>query len=372
MVAPAFGFSVGDFIAGTKIAIDILGAFKEAGGASSKYASEVMFLECLSATMKQIEEYFSKTFDVGARDTFTALLKLIDGPIMEFKIFLDNYHTSLSRNSTKSRFGKAPKIVTYTLRSLAGRVENLRVRICQPLLAINSALSLQGLKSLDSLAGPAPVAQTVAALISADVSAKLVSRISALQGSWTKHCSIQDRQRQDLLEKQIQDLQEAKKLFDDATVILQMTATSIQGRASTASDINRDPKSQVQVRDHGFPWETGTPQDHLRIDDGLGAEYFLPVELCETPEAFFELMKFKFQSRSLPGLPQLQKGHILVFEWDERHLVTHESWSQVVKGDRAIKMSFVMGNWRGPPKDRCMRCFKPRSGNNSGLLFKHW
>lgn len=37
----------------------------------------------------------------------------------------------------------------------------------------------------------------------------------------------------------------------------------------------------------GFPWEIGVPEDHLRIDDGLGAEYFLPVELCETPEVLF-------------------------------------------------------------------------------------
>lgn len=40
----------------------------------------------------------------------------------------------------------------------------------------------------------------------------------------------------------------------------------------------------------GFPWEIGVPEDHLRIDDGLGAEYFLPVELCETPEVLFPFL----------------------------------------------------------------------------------
>ncbi|KAF2276576.1 HET-domain-containing protein [Westerdykella ornata] len=34
----------------------------------------------------------------------------------------------------------------------------------------------------------------------------------------------------------------------------------------------------------GYPWETGMLEDHLKIDDGLGAEYFLPVSLCETLE----------------------------------------------------------------------------------------
>jgi hypothetical protein len=41
---------------------------------------------------------------------------------------------------------------------------------------------------------------------------------------------------------------------------------------------------QRRPKELGFPWETDTPENHLKIDDGLGAEYFLPVELCETPK----------------------------------------------------------------------------------------
>jgi hypothetical protein len=40
----------------------------------------------------------------------------------------------------------------------------------------------------------------------------------------------------------------------------------------------------------GFPWETGVSEDQLKIDDGLGAEYLLPVELCETPEVIHPLL----------------------------------------------------------------------------------
>jgi hypothetical protein len=40
----------------------------------------------------------------------------------------------------------------------------------------------------------------------------------------------------------------------------------------------------------GFPWETGLPEDQLKIDDGLGTEYLLPVELCETPEVISPLL----------------------------------------------------------------------------------
>ncbi|EKG18465.1 hypothetical protein MPH_04267 [Macrophomina phaseolina MS6] len=117
------------------------------------------------------------------------------------------------------------------------------------------------------------------------------------------------------------------------------------------------PQMENRLKELGFPWETGVPEDQLKIDDGLGAEYLLPVELCETPE--------------LPGLPQVQQGHILLLEWNERHLVSRENWLHVVKGDRAVKLSFIMGAWRGPPRNRCMRCFKPRSCNTSRSSFKY-
>ena len=40
----------------------------------------------------------------------------------------------------------------------------------------------------------------------------------------------------------------------------------------------------------GYPWETGQSEDQLKIDDGLGAKYLLPVEFCRTPEVIFPLL----------------------------------------------------------------------------------
>lgn len=43
---------------------------------------------------------------------------------------------------------------------------------------------------------------------------------------------------------------------------------------------------QVESRpkEIGYPWETGITQDRVKIDDGLGPEYFLPISWCATPE----------------------------------------------------------------------------------------
>lgn len=35
----------------------------------------------------------------------------------------------------------------------------------------------------------------------------------------------------------------------------------------------------------GYPWETGSPKDHLIIDDGLEKPFILPLDFCSTPKA---------------------------------------------------------------------------------------
>lgn len=32
----------------------------------------------------------------------------------------------------------------------------------------------------------------------------------------------------------------------------------------------------------GYPWETGTPKDHLMVDDGLDPPFWLPWSLCSS------------------------------------------------------------------------------------------
>lgn len=144
MVAPAFGFSVGDFIAGTKLLITLLSAFKERGGASTKYASESSFLTSLVSTLQHLDNYVKNiTQDDISRD-ITKLLKTMEGPLDEFKLFLDKYEASLGQTSTKTALGKTKAMITYTVKDISGKVEKLRRQVEQPLEAVNSLLSMSG------------------------------------------------------------------------------------------------------------------------------------------------------------------------------------------------------------------------------------
>jgi hypothetical protein len=143
MVAPTFGFSVGDFVAGTKLIVSVCGAFKEAGGASSKYSAEVSFLGSLTATLRQLEEYTAATADSSIAQDIANLVQLINGPLGDFSTFLDKYKASLDTSSTKSKLMRVPKTISYTVKDIAGKVDKLRRQVEQPLQAINSLLSLQ-------------------------------------------------------------------------------------------------------------------------------------------------------------------------------------------------------------------------------------
>jgi hypothetical protein len=143
MVAPAFGFSVGDFVAGIEILIKVGYAFKETGGAASKYVEEVAFLNALTSTILRLEEYAKVSPQNEISKDISKLVEVIREPLAEFKAFLDKYMMSLGASSTRSTIAKVPRTVTYTVKVIRGKVETLRRQIEQPISAVNSLLSLR-------------------------------------------------------------------------------------------------------------------------------------------------------------------------------------------------------------------------------------
>ncbi|KAL2831483.1 hypothetical protein BDW59DRAFT_157909 [Aspergillus cavernicola] len=201
MVAPGFGFSVGDFIAGSKLLISVFSAFKESGGAR---------INSQNSPSQGIED----------------LLKVIRGPLDEFKVFLDKYEPSLSESSTKSTLGKAPRTIRYAVNDISGKVQALKTQIEQPLQAVNSLLSLHIIKLLEDLpAKPLEAtqcAQLVEAIKLADIPAELDKQIQVLQRDAAEHKVKQDEQLQTIkklrakLEEKIAKLHAAvEKICDD-------------------------------------------------------------------------------------------------------------------------------------------------------------
>lgn len=256
MVAPAFGFSVGDFIAGTKLLITLLSAFKERGGASTKYASESSFLTSLVSTLQHLDNYVKNiTQDDISRD-ITKLLKTMEGPLDEFKLFLDKYEASLGQTSTKTALGKTKAMITYTVKDISGKVEKLRRQVEQPLEAVNSLLSLQVIKSIEKLPEQPlqqdQLAQIIEAIRIADIPTELDKQIQVLQRSTAEHNIKQDEQLQRIkdlrakLDGEIAKLHAAVEEAKDAVTASQATTvTSQQSNAESQLDASKGMQTSV-------------------------------------------------------------------------------------------------------------------------------
>jgi hypothetical protein len=141
----AFGWSVGDIVASIRIAADVAKAFKETGGASSRYKQSQDFLTGFRITLEHLKRYAEDNPNDTYIGDLNDQLARIESPWKDFKVFVDKYEKSLDEASQRSRFLKTPRIVKWTIKDLTGEVEKLERAITKPVQVINSLLSLQSL-----------------------------------------------------------------------------------------------------------------------------------------------------------------------------------------------------------------------------------
>jgi hypothetical protein len=142
-MSPAFGFSVGDIIAGVKLLTEIINAFKETGGAKSKYGAELFFVTGLKATFEQLKKFVDNNRDGELPQDLDRVLETIAKPWQEFKEFLQDFEDSLGESSTRSKLRRTPRMIQYTIKSVSGKIEKLKQQISQPLQVLNALLALQ-------------------------------------------------------------------------------------------------------------------------------------------------------------------------------------------------------------------------------------
>ncbi|KAL5428821.1 hypothetical protein PMIN07_011304 [Paraphaeosphaeria minitans] len=264
MVAVPFGFSIGDFIAGTKLLIDVFGAFKETSGASSKYASDTTFLHSLTSTLQHLDDYVKPNPQNALSSSISSLLDTVRGPLDDFKTFLDKYEASLGKVSTKSKLGKVPKTVTYTLKDISGKIAKLRQQVEQPLQAINSLLSLQQIKTIEELPDqplrPEQCAQIVEAIKVADIPTELDKQIQVLQRSASEHNIGQDEQLQRIKDMRAKLDGGLANLTLSLEKVEDVTTTDVATRAGQQAQLGASKDMQSSLSQLSAALETGTTE----------------------------------------------------------------------------------------------------------------
>lgn len=94
MAAPIFGFSVGDFIAGINIAIDVIKACKDTGGASSQYESVLVEFEAYLALLHKLQDP-----NVPRGAEINKLASSCEQPVKQFVTKIEKYRSSLAKSA---------------------------------------------------------------------------------------------------------------------------------------------------------------------------------------------------------------------------------------------------------------------------------
>ena len=143
MVTPAFGWSAGDIISSIRIIIKICEAFKEAGGATSRYEECTAFLEGFRVTLSKLDFHIRRSPDPEYAAEISELLKLIDAPYCRFEKFMLDFQPALSPTSNHSSIRKVPKKIKWALKELSavsGKVDELKREVCYPLTLLENLM----------------------------------------------------------------------------------------------------------------------------------------------------------------------------------------------------------------------------------------
>lgn len=154
MVTPMFGWSAGDIVNSIRIILVIYEAFKEAGGATSRYEEITAFLEGFRITLSKLDAHSRRNSTLENAAEIAQQLKLIDAPYCRFEKFMLVFQPALAITSTYSSIRKAPRKVKWAVKELStvsGKVAELKKEVCDPLMLVKSLIQLQSLYVSDSV-----------------------------------------------------------------------------------------------------------------------------------------------------------------------------------------------------------------------------
>ena len=98
MVVP-FGFSIGDFIDGINVAIDVIKACKDTGGASSQYERVLVEFETYLIVLRKLQ-YSS----VPTTTEVNTLASSCEQPVRQFLTKVEKYRCSLAKPTSSQDF----------------------------------------------------------------------------------------------------------------------------------------------------------------------------------------------------------------------------------------------------------------------------
>ncbi|KAI1207866.1 uncharacterized protein F4807DRAFT_168689 [Annulohypoxylon truncatum] len=343
----SFGFSVGDFLAVSKLAKDIISSLKDSGGSRTDYQNLARELECLQAALIHLDRLTAtRTPQDLAAIKYAALS--CRRPLEEFLVRIRKYDRSLGIQSRPNPVKGVIDKITFPLTS-RDEVQKLQAYLSVHIGTINILLAEYGLESMQLATETTESSQI-------KMKTWLENTDSLLSGMQTSVVSKMNAVLENItsLEKVYRilsgELKASLQLFQDAVANV---CVSTQQIYAVILEIQASITATPDIRWTFF-------QEPLIVEDALGRKFPVPSEYDYS--LLNAVIKHKF--RDGPGAAQVAAGdYEIMYARNRHHILSNNSR---LRPGCSITMAILVGKPHSAALN-CECCPMPQCHSNNTI-----
>ncbi|KAK2764930.1 hypothetical protein FQN54_008627 [Arachnomyces sp. PD_36] len=403
MPVPAFGFSVGDFIAATLLIRKVIQGLRDSGGAVEEYQALLRELQHLQLVLKQIQDLPASTTD--SQNHYNAVRGMAFEVQLPLRDFLNKMQTSyeeLESAGKKKRLDLMRKKIEWAARMekevikmrtiVTMRMVSIHVllaipvgeslsRINRQLLAAEATSSTTQIRSNEAiekiLAGQQDIKKSVE--MSSCEMGPNIGRLLAISTG----ISVDVKRLNDNQNRLVQNQQQNITAMQRMTSSIQVLASSFRALVNMFPIILKFSKEVMKslqllhgenveiytilLRIHQSLSRSPTSQldDNIRFIDVLNRKHSLPYVYFRYWEVFESMLRCSFEGK--PGENKVRRGRYLILDAKlPGEGLSHKDWENLVFPGSEIYMSIILTGAYGTktqcPRERCLGVAR---GNNT-------
>jgi hypothetical protein len=379
MVVPAFGFSVGDFIAAageslelrrrtwcfslilivTGLITKVAKALKDKSGAAAEYQNVQIELEALARTLKHLEALEPNESNVAHVNAIRGMALTCRAPLQEFLDRIEKYERtmgafSLAGVKSAKAFGRKSQWAVF----MGEEVANLRTAVGAKVLSINLLLAMHTSESISRVEAQsrnshatlmASILELRANMTGANTTLQatqgLVDGVAREQKRQSRHMKVAAGTLRNVSDTITATNAAVMSFRGLGTQLLQLIAALPQHVRDTLEPIvktNLEMYAMLRSIQNSLSRSpTFNPADTFRFEDVLGRSKNLPYEYFRHIDVFRAFLETEF--RGLPGEQQVfDKQYSIMDTQRQSTLVSEEDWAMTVFPGATLVMSVLV------------------------------
>ncbi|KAH7072598.1 hypothetical protein BKA63DRAFT_46417 [Paraphoma chrysanthemicola] len=256
MIMPAFGFSVGDFIAVIGLCTKVAKALKDAGGAAAEYQQVIIEIDGLQNALTRLASLEPTESNIDHVNAIRKMALACNLPLQDFLSKLEKYEAAMSPFATGKSYSSTGKKAQYAL-FMSEEVKTIRAMISGKVISINLLLATHASESLSRAEGRLSTNQA-SILFTLEQARDGMSRIREdIERIGAETTTSQEQLRQETADTTYQLTERLNQIESDTGNAKRSLSTLTTGVASISTSLSKlsDMGSQALAMMRAFPVE---------------------------------------------------------------------------------------------------------------------